>query len=274
MKILIVDDEHIIRSGMRTIIQRSGEDWIVSGEAVDGIDAIDQLDRELPDLVITDIRMPEMDGIELTKYIKTKFKEVLVIIISGYAEFNFAQEAIRYGALDYILKPTKPENLVSVLRKAQKLIDERDLKKAEEEKLNREIAVLKSKLNGKSANCGADQHDCREKSQQYRKIIAHAVEYMYSNYNQELTLKHMAGLLHINPSYFCDLFRQETGESFSEYLIRIRVEKAKELLQSRVELRSYEIAELVGYRDAKYFSQVFKKLVGVTPTEFREGELN
>lgn len=272
MKILIVDDEHIIRNGIRTVIQRSGQEWSVSGEAVDGIDAIEQMGRELPDVVITDVRMPGMDGIELTKYIREKFSQVIVIIISGYAEFKFAQEAMRFGAMDYILKPSKPEHLISVLQNARKLVEERKEKEDEEEKLKREVEMLRKRIKSDPAYEEADEVNGRSKPQQYRKVIERAIEYVNSHYAQDLTLKHMAELLYMNHSYFCDLFKQETGEYFSNYLAGVRVEKAKELLLSRFELHTYEIADLVGYKDAKYFSQVFKKLVGVTPTEFREGK--
>lgn len=271
MKILVVDDEYVVRMGIRTIIQRSEKDWVVTGEAVDGIDAIEQIEKEAPDVVITDIRMPEMDGIELTKQIAIKYPHILVIIISGYAEFEFAQEAVRIGAIDYILKPTKPEILLEILNRAQKVIDDREAKRQEEENLRRELELLRKELKVREADTYEYSiEDRSKKGSQHRKVIELAIEYMKQNYAQDLTLKHMSDVLCMNHSYFCNLFRQETGRSFSKYLTEIRIEKAKEFLISRVDLKSYEVADLVGYKDSKYFCQIFKKMVGVTPTEFRE----
>jgi len=107
-------------------------------------------------------------------------------------------------------------------------------------------------------------------TQRFRKIIELMVEFINKNYSQNISLKQIAEVVYMSPNYLCDLFRQETGIHFSNYITQVRVRNAKELLKTRAELKSYEIAELVGYKDAKYFTQVFKKQVGVTPTEYRE----
>jgi two-component system, response regulator YesN len=271
MKILIVDDENIIRMGIRTVIQRFGGDWVIVGEASDGIDALEQIESYPPDVIITDIRMPQMDGIELTKQIGERYPDMLVIIISGHAEFDFAQEAIRIGAMDYILKPTKTDTLIDVLSKAQKVIDIREEKRQEEERLHFELEFLRKELREKQAGTdfGSTDNDIKE-GQNYRKVIGAAIDYMKQNYAMNLTLKHMGDVICMNHSYFCNLFKQETGKSFSEYLTEIRMEKAKEFLISRIDLKSYEVADMIGYRDSKYFCYIFKKLIGVTPTEFRD----
>lgn len=273
MKILIADDENIIRMGIRTIIQRSGEDWIVTGEAIDGVDALEQMEKLLPDVIITDIRMPEMDGIELSRQVSGKYPDILVIVISGYAEFEYAKEAIKFGVFDYILKPTKPEDLIACLKKAQIIIEKRLKRSREEEALRYELELLRNTAKQENTQSGNEfKIENVNDSHKFRKIIELAIDFINKNYSRNLSLKQIADVLYINPNYLCDLFRQETGINFTDYITQVRVMKAKELLISRAELKSYEIAELVGYKDAKYFTQVFKKQVGVTPTDFRDSK--
>ncbi|HEY5586952.1 MAG TPA: response regulator [Ruminiclostridium sp.] len=273
MKILIVDDENIIRMGIKTVIERSGRDWNIIGEAIDGVDALEQIECYKPNVIITDIRMPEIDGIELSKIVSVKYPDILVIVISGYAEFEYAKEAVKFGAVDYLLKPTKPEDLIESLEKAEGIIRKKIVKSQEEEKLRFELEQLRNdaKFGGFQTKNIPEIEDVNS-AQKYRKIIELAVEFINNNYSHDITLKQIAEVLYMNPNYLCDLFRQETGIHFSNYITQIRINNAKELLTTRAELRSYEIAELVGYKDAKYFTQVFKKQVGVTPTEYRENK--
>lgn len=274
MKILIVDDENIIRMGIKTVIQRSGRDWIITGEAIDGLDALEQIENEKPDVIITDIRMPEMDGIELSKQVSGKYPDILVIVISGYAEFEYAKEAIKFGAADYLLKPTKPEDLINSLIKADNTIKKKALINQENEELHHELEQLRNyaKQGNFPAKNSFETVDGNN-TQKFRKIIELMVEFINKNYSQNISLKQIADVVYMNPNYLCDLFKQETGIHFSNYITQIRINNAKELLKTRIELKSYEIAELVGYKDAKYFTQVFKKQVGATPTEYRDNKI-
>lgn len=274
MKILIADDEKIIRTGIKTLIERAGRNWTVTGEAINGVKALELMKISAPDVIITDIRMPEMDGIELVRQLRLNYPEVLTIVISGYAEFQYAKEAIKYGAIDYILKPTKLEDLINALSKAEEVISNRILASRKEKKLIEELEELRSRMKAEGLldNSSAPEQIDSENKQQRRKIIDLALGFINSNYAGDLTLKKIAEVVYMNPNYLCDLFKQETGTFFSDYLTKVRIEKAKELLSTRMELKSYEVADLVGYKDARYFSQVFKRYIGVSPSEFRDGK--
>ncbi len=267
MKILIADDEPLIRKGIRTIIQRADKGWTVIAEAEDGYIAIEKAKQELPDIVITDVKMPGMDGIELAKRFKKLSSDIAVIIISGYAEFNLARNALQQGVEDYLLKPTKPEELIALLTKVQnKLEADRDRKRQEHD-LFEEIKRLKTLCKAESA---PDLTDGGYDHKNIRKVVKMAIDYIEQNYNDTLSLQNLAKAVYMNPSYFSSLFKQQTGYGFSDYLVQVRVEHAKQLLIDQPNLKSYEIANQIGYKDAKYFTQIFKKLTGYTPMEYRE----
>lgn len=124
-KVLLVEDEIVIRQGMRELISRSAPFFEVTAEMPGGREALLYLKSELPDVMITDIRMKEMDGLALAEKVKSMYPGLLVIIVSGYGEFEYAQKAIEYGVLHYLLKPVERHELVSVMEKARLLLDKR-----------------------------------------------------------------------------------------------------------------------------------------------------
>jgi two-component system response regulator YesN len=247
MRILVADDERIIRKGIIAIINSAQRDWEVIGEASDGIDVLHLLEQEIPDALITDIRMAQMNGIDLAKLIRKQNPELCIIVISGYANFNFAKEAIGFNAVDYLLKPIDPEDLIKALKKAECILKKRE--------------AAERQGNGALFS---------EQNSRYRKIIQEAVRYITMHYQSNLTMTKVARKVNVSPNYFCELFKQETGVNFSEYLTRLRIQKAKNLLQSGDHLKIYEVSQLVGYNDERYFCKIFKKIEGTTPAFFKE----
>ena len=120
-RILIVDDERIEREGIKYLIGREKGDYEIC-EASNGKQALDVLHSKKVDLLMTDIRMPHMDGLELSRKAREEYSDLQIVIFSGYSDFSFAQEAIQYGVLDYVLKPVDPERFHQVLAKAQEEI--------------------------------------------------------------------------------------------------------------------------------------------------------
>lgn len=273
MNILIADDESVVRLGIRTIIQRSGEEWFVVGEASDGNDAIEKIEKYLPDVAIIDIKMPGIDGIELTRIVSQRFPDILVIIISGYSEFSFAQKLIGTNAIGYILKPTSPEKLINILKSAQTILNKNRERKMKEKILIDELAELRKKvedtIHGRKSildinnNAGMNAHELR-------KIIELAISYIKRNYDKDIKLMDVANAVNLSKSYFCNLFRKNTGMPFSDFLAKVRIDNAKNLIIQDPSICVYEVANKVGYKDPKYFSIVFRKYEGLTPTEFRE----
>jgi len=147
IRILLADDEKHIRKGLAKIIEKLGNDFCISGEAVNGEQALELIVHQCPDIVITDIRMPKLDGIKLVKILEEKYPEIKKVILSGFDEFNYAREALRTGAVDYLLKPVDEEQLLELLTKtAEKIKEEKESRLAEiklKAKLSQSLPVLR-----------------------------------------------------------------------------------------------------------------------------------
>lgn len=122
-KLLIVDDEEEVRKGIIQKIDWSRSNFVIAGEAENGREALELIEESIPDVVITDITMPLMDGLGLAKIIHDSYPTVKTVILTGYDDFKFAQQAIKYGVADYILKPVLPEDIEELLGKLKDRID-------------------------------------------------------------------------------------------------------------------------------------------------------
>ncbi|TCL61500.1 YesN/AraC family two-component response regulator [Hydrogenispora ethanolica] len=529
LKILLADDEPKVLRGMEMVIQRAGEDWEITGRARDGAGALQLIAQDRPDVVITDIKMPVMDGLELIERAKLVAPELQFIILSGYPDFQYAQQALKLGTVDYILKPPAYQDLLNSLktvaagklgREAQKREEaeldalKRAAAQSRRERIFQELvynpeprilddltpdsregglffapfilcfiqldnvtlaglpaeefetnlqkltlfreavrkamdarngcvldlhnggyccllpatdhdpAALQSQVGALHAELSAqlaesltigmsepheqpDQfraaykeclvimrnkfffpknslirfgemnpmagpdsypleleaefleamhlgdgdrsslilqqmiqkfrqiadrdstkfknlvaefivtvsgnlaengaaalpretansemigkitasdniddlqallseytksiaaHFCAANKPGCRRIINHIITYIKNHYFNDISLRQIAADFFMNESYLSDLFKRETGVSFTNFLTEFRVEQAKALLR-QLDLKTYEIAEMVGYKDVKYFNKVFKKHTGMTPNEYRE----
>lgn len=238
--ILIADDERWVLLGIRRLVEKTGLPFQVAGLAENGIDALELLMECHPDVLITDIRMPGMDGLELMKEIRKKKLDTKVVLVSGYAEFDYAQKAIRMGAVDYLLKPVEAETFAKVLENLEKMLDERGGKQEEqpEEILN-------------------------------PSALENIVEEIQSRYNENITLTGFSEKHNISAGHLSNLLKERLGMSFSEYITAKRVQKAKELLADE-RLSVEKVANEVGYKDYFYFTKVFKKAVGISPSKYRK----
>ena len=186
--------------------------------------------------------MPEKSGLELIEDIRSRNNKISIIILSGYGTFTYAQKAIELGVVRYLTKPTDPRELVAVLE----AIEEKLMEKPEEGETMPELRV--SNL-----------------------IVQEAIQYIERNYMRKIALKSMAEELFITPNYLCELFKKHTGKNLSQYISEYRAHKAKRYL-AHVEYKVSDVADLVGFSDAKYFSSTFKKLFGITPLEYRNNK--
>lgn len=238
MKILIVDDEPKIRSGLLQLLS-SHEGWKVAGVFEDARSALEFLADNEADVMVTDIRMPEKSGLELIEDIRKRNNRINIIILSGYGMFTYAQKAIELGVVRYLTKPTDPRELVAVIEEIEEKLIEKPLEAEMVPKL--EVSNL---------------------------IVQEALQYIERNYRRKISLKNMAEELFITPNYLCELFKKHTGRNLSQYISEYRAHKAKKYL-AYVEYKVSDVADLVGFSDAKYFSSTFKKLFGLTPLEYR-----
>ena len=115
IKVFLVEDEVIIRSGVKKSINWEQEGYEFVGEASDGELAYPMILKEKPDILITDIRMPFMDGLELSRLVKKELPDIKILILSGYDEFEYAKKAIKIGVTEYLLKPISAAKLTEVL---------------------------------------------------------------------------------------------------------------------------------------------------------------
>lgn len=387
MNILIADDEKVIREGIKRTIKNHFSNACVH-LAASPEEALQALRVHRVDMVLTDILMPGMTGLELMEISRKRYPDVKWIVVSAYSEFAYAQEAVRLGAKDYLLKPIGKERLIALietlreeLHRETELSKEANLLKSnlkylreavfqrwaagldigrfdiapfvqryprfqlvmvkmESDKavhlehftienvlselidlfgsgfvvsydnqsllglaaLNEDIGMevllealrshlvkyLKVPFQVLSSGCIQDFQKVPEEVQKMRqastrqvyehytrggdKAIEVALQYIKAHFRDDLTLEKVASVVFLNPVYFSQLFKQKTGQGFKEYVIQLRMEQAKQLLQNP-QLKLADIAERIGYQDARHFTQVFRKKCLVTPTEFRQQRL-
>ena len=262
-KVVVIDDEAWVRSLIVDLIPWKEMDMVVMGEAEDGFKALLLCRTIRPHIVITDIRMPGMDGTELLKRLEKDFPETELIIISGHDEFAYAKKAIEAGALDYVLKPVDEDELVRVLLKAKERIQSRREMRQKMQKLTRGAQKLQDLLDREQEEPAF--HDDTD----YR--IKKALRIIQQEYNSDLALEDVAERVYMAHTYFSHMFKKHIGRGFVEYLNDLRIEKAKQLLRNR-QLKVSEIAVLTGFNDLNYFCRVFKKRTGFTPSVFADGE--
>jgi len=248
-KVLLVEDETVIRQGLKELIGRSSDQFAVAGEAASGLEALEYLKCELPDLLITDIRMREMDGLTMVAKVREMYPLLPVVIISGYGEFEYAKKAISYGVCNYLLKPIERLELVATLDKVKQSLD-------------RERGIAVSPPPGQAAYDAPAGGDAR-------KIIRDVKEFVKLHIDGDLRLQTVAGHVHLNATYLSQLFKAETGTNYSEYVSEARMERAKWLL-AHTRLKIYDVARLSGHQSPKHFMLVFKQQVGLTAGDYRD----
>ncbi len=352
-RMLVVDDESWIRERIISTIDWAALGIEIAGEAEDGIEALNISKEKLPDIILTDIRMPCLDGLDFVRQLRDNGIKSKVIIISGYGDFEYTQKAIRLGADDYILKPVEDEDLIAAVKRCIAGIlaynDKQDLLQAaldgnvrfllNSEQLvnnilvrNRQDAQASLQALFKQIHAGAEKYSANlkliyinmiylvfsavfdnkknivelpqirqnimEKFEQLkaeeefhvlsenaiqeligileksdggnkRKIVKKVEEYIKENCGKAISLNDVAQAMYLNASYLSKIFRDETGETFTKYLMKYRVEKAVELMGDPTR-KIYEIARAVGYEDIQYFTKMFKSIKGVSPFQYRE----
>lgn len=238
LKLLIAEDEDMIRNGMEKYIRLHTDRFTKIYLAKNGQEALDFIFQNHPDIMLLDVQMPVKDGIEVMKEAKGAEILPMTIILSGFEEFRYAQQALRYGARNYMLKPSRSSDILAQILELADEIEGVQQKETAEE-------------NGNSG------------------LVERAREYMEEYYNEDLTLQKVAEIVGISSGYLSTLFSQFLNEGFVDYLNRIRIEHACAYLKQNY-FKTYEIAYKVGFRDEKYFARVFKKVTGMTPSEYKK----
>ncbi|MGG1551082.1 response regulator transcription factor [Paenibacillus ferrarius] len=337
-RILIVDDEPMIRRGLQKLVEQSELPIESLRTADNGAQAMERIQEERPDFLFTDIRMPKMDGLALCERIAEMDADIQVVVISGYGDFEYAQRCLSYGVKEYLLKPvnikafqqvlakliqnkskissesfvavTKLEGWATQLEQAVWLLQEEELARlvgsmsAElsgyKLKLNRFSEVLQElymlvhqRLKARDVFGVQDELDLQgagseeellgrfeaavsgflqelraKRKGKQKDPIEEAKQYMENRLAEDVSLEEVAEYVGLNPSYFSQLFKQSTNETFVQYRTRRRMEKAKKLLE-QPQWRITDISGEVGYADHPHFTKTFKKYEGCLPSEYR-----
>jgi len=250
-KVLLVEDEKEAMRYLRRIIHWEDYGFSVIGEARNGIEALEWIENHPPHLVISDIMMAGMDGVELLRLTRERGLDIKFIMMTCVSEFEFARKALEYGASNYLLKLTVDQiTLVSALEKVAKELKE----KYKLEKISHYI--------NKSGNLLSEIYTDHPQINRILKII-------YEKYTEPLFLQDLAEIVHLDASYLSDLFKKKTGQSLTQFIQKVRVDASLFMLD-HTDLAIGTIGEKVGFQNDNYFNRIFRKWMKMTPNEFRK----
>ena len=233
MNLLIADDENLELKVLEKTVKKHFVDELEIFASSNGRNASQICDEVKPDIALLDIEMPGMNGIELAKYIKEKYADCIIIFITAYDRFDYAIEAMHIKAFDYLLKPWKEERLCELIN----------------------MAIENVRSMQKTDSIVHSQKD----------IIK---DYIDRNYKKDISAKDVAGILGYSDVYFSKVFKQLFDDNFINYLTKIRIDRAKVLLKD-ISFNIKEVGKSVGYADSNYFTKVFKRSIGISPSEYR-----
>lgn len=250
LKLLIAEDEDIIRKGLCYTIDWLGLGYVLVGEAANGEEGVEKICEAKPDVVIADIMMPKLNGIEMIRKARqnVNFRS---IILTSYAEFEYARQAIELKAYDYLMKPVAVEELKSVVTK---------LKDEIEKEQKKELLLIQQEQ-----GMDIEQLSC---SESYKNpYVQKAIELTKTKFMEKLSIESVAKQLEVSSSYLSRKFREETGHTYLDFLNLYRIQQAVKLLDMGT-YRVYQVSDMTGFTDYKHFCTVFKRYMNTSPTEF------
>lgn len=349
-KVMIVDDEQSARLGLERIISETLPELIVIAKAENGADALEKIEKRQPDIIISDISMPVMDGIDLSREIRRLYPQIVMVMLTAYDNFSYVQQCLTNQVFDYVLKPIEESAFLNVMEKAvaeaehrKQLLDHSRLyslyaqggmsliygivstqrfahavSKGDTLLITQHVDSVFSTLNKRtmdphtfviaiqeiystvvnilenrvlavdsslreldihvsmsekeiqekflSSILAISQGNLQERSRSQR--VRLIKRYIIEHFQEDISLQHLADEFNMNPNYLSEIFKQETGQNFRNFLVEIRIERAIELMKDR-RYQIQQIAEMVGYPDCAYFNKAFKRVTGITPGEFR-----
>ncbi|SNZ11504.1 Helix-turn-helix domain-containing protein [Terribacillus aidingensis] len=242
-KVLLVDDEPMLLEGISSIVEWERHGTKLEGVARNGLEAMEFIEKHAPDIVITDITMPGLDGMGLIEQGSKMSPLIKWILLSGYNEFEYAQKAMRFGVKHYLLKPSSEEDIQEALAE---VVQELGEKRVQAKKTPSE-------------------------TKRYSSVVNKMIDSIGDNIeNPDLSLRWVASeVLYMNTDYLGKLFKKEVGEKFSAYVLNRKIDKALDIMEKQNDIKVFELAEKVGYgNNPQYFSHIFKKRTGSTPTDW------
>lgn len=248
-KVVLVDDEHIILEGLSRVMPWEKLGCCVAGTASDGRQGLELIRSVRPDILLTDIRMPNMDGLTMVAAVKSEFPRMQVTVLTAFRDFDYAQRAITLGVCRYLLKPSKMDELNEAIGEMTRRLQAMPPEKKEEEGENAEPA--------EGGEAGSF-------------VVRAALSYMQDHSAEHISLSDVADNVYVSQWHLSKLINRHTGQSFFDLLGGMRIDHAKALLRDP-SMRVHEVADAVGFSDVGHFSKSFKRIVGKTPGEYRAG---
>ncbi len=234
--LVLVDDEIEQLHGLAEFFPFEDEGFYLKGIYDDSTEALEMIKELGCDAILTDIRMPEITGLDIAKAVQELPEPPIVLVISAYDDFEYAREAMRYGVHDYLSKPASFDEIKKALRRIKQELDIRANTSYEIEPAN----------------------------------LIEKATYIIETSLSTASLKKVADELGINISYLSRLFKEKTGENFQDMLLRIKIERARKLLSGYSNYTNSEIAKTLGYQDTQNFCRAFRKITGVSPQAYRK----
>ena len=268
-RVIVADDESIERMVVEKSIRKYFDGQLEVILAVNGREAVELYQETKCHIVILDIEMPGIDGLKAAEMIRQMDKECSIIFLTAFDEFSYAKKAITVKALDYLLKPVVNDELVAVLEEAIRLVQEKEIRSSvsgcEDTIVVDEIDSLKDAHEERQRSIG---NATMSENFRMNAIVENIRVYVEKHYMEDIALQDVATAMNYSDAYFCKLFKQCFEKNFVSYLTGYRVKKAKEMLRD-IRINVKDVSAKVGYRDSNYFAKVFKRVVGITPSEYR-----
>ncbi|MDQ0059608.1 response regulator transcription factor [Paenibacillus harenae] len=351
IKVLLVDDEAWTRDIVKTFGDWDSLNMVIIGEADDGMEALKLVEELEPQVVITDMRMPGVDGVRLLEVLNKRFPDIKSVVVSGYDDFQYAKHAVRFQAVDYLLKPVDPAELNAALLKCKEQVEGAQMSldvlgldvdvsyllspfksrlRSYYNELNHEgvetvLNQLRAELDSKVAKAVMKSSKLEQVAQELLLLLKELMDvnsqsadslkfsyesstfaspggttaflrvcyghmldqlinmrkfknklnleevrkFMDTHYAEPITLEQLARSFYVSKEYLSKSFKQEYRQNITDYLLNLRMVKAKEwLLDESIPIKA--IAEMAGYEDVTYFYRVFKKHFGIAPGEMRK----
>ena len=266
-RVILAEDEELVRRALLATTDWESHGFAVVAAAKDGSEAFAQICAAKPDLVVTDIRMPMLDGISLVRMVREELpadERPFFVILTAHGDFDYARQAVKLDVIDFLTKPLDDAELAATLDKARARLDERNR--------SRRLETMAA-LATNNAPLGDFAAETIPPSRDHSDAYAdRAAEEISSRFVQNVTVEDVAAKLGISSGYLSKVFKKRTGKTFYDYLAFVRMREAMELLLDPT-IRVQEVADRVGYADQRYFSQKFRAIVGCTPSEFRQGRV-
>lgn len=236
--VVVIEDEPLLLKYIVKKIEKADPCFSVVNTASNGASGLGIIEEYLPDLVVSDIKMPQKDGIELAEHMANRFPQTLLVLLTGYADFEYAKKAVRAGVFEYMLKPLRSDELTDMLQRARMYL------LAQQSQLSEPMGISS------------------------RQIFDVVREYLCAHYTQNIDLQALSEAFSYSPAYLTKLFRRYAGITPLRFLTDLRIQAAARLLRT-TEMSVAEVGDRVGYPDPYYFSRVFKNSKGLSPQSYR-----